>query len=203
MNQSSSNHSAEFDYKLPAGPFTTIVADPPWTYTYSTRKTETRGTGWHSSTQPRHDHYPTMTMTEIAAMPVADVAADDAVLWLWVVNPMLMRCIEIAAAWGFEYRGLLTWAKTAKADPTKPFIGTGYWLRGATEHAVLAVRGKPKPLVRNQPTWLAAPPSRHSEKPEAAMQIFENYIDGPRLEMFARRPREGWTSWGNEIKDGA
>lgn len=186
--------------QLPSGPFSTIVADPPWTYTYATRKTELAGTGWHSAAQR---HYGTMTMAEIAAMPVADVAADDAVLWLWVVNPMLTRCIEIASSWGFEYRGLLTWAKTTKADPARPFIGTGYWLRGATEHAVLAVRGRPKPLVRNVPTWLAAPPSRHSEKPESAMRIFENYIDGPRLELFARRTREGWISWGNEIKDAA
>jgi N6-adenosine-specific RNA methylase IME4 len=142
-----------------------------------------------------------MTMDSIAAMPVADVAAQDAVLWLWVVNPMLPRCIEIAARWGFEYRGLLTWAKTAKASPERPFIGTGYWLRGSTEHAVLAVRGKPKPLLRNVPTWFPAPPSRHSEKPEAATRIFETYIDGPRLEMFARRPRDGWTTWGDEIKE--
>jgi N6-adenosine-specific RNA methylase IME4 len=183
---------------LPEGPFTTIVADPPWTYTYSTRRTEAAGTGWHSSAQR---HYGTMTMDSIAAMPVADVAAQDAVLWLWVVNPMLPRCIEIAARWGFEYRGLLTWAKTAKASPERPFIGTGYWLRGSTEHAVLAVRGKPKPLLRNVPTWFPAPPSRHSEKPEAATRIFETYIDGPRLEMFARRPRDGWTTWGDEIKE--
>jgi N6-adenosine-specific RNA methylase IME4 len=185
---------------LPAGPFSTIVADPPWTYTYSTRKTEAAGTGWHGAAQR---HYKTMTMAEIAAMPIADLAHDDAVLWLWIVNPMLPRCIEVARAWGFEYRGLLTWAKTARADPTKPFIGTGYWLRGATEHAVLAVRGKPKPLVRNVPTWFSAPPTRHSEKPEAATRIFETYIDGPRLELFARRPRDGWTTWGNEIKDAA
>lgn len=185
---------------LPTGPFATIVADPPWTYTYSTRTTEKAGTGWHSAAQR---HYGTMTMTEIKSMPIADLAADDAVLWLWVVNPMLPRCIEVAAAWGFEYRGLLTWAKTAKTDPSRPFIGTGYWLRGATEHAVLAVRGKPKPLVKNVPTWFSAPPSRHSEKPEIAMRIFENYTPGPRLELFARRPRDGWTTWGNEIEDAA
>lgn len=186
--------------ELPEGPFATIVADPPWTYTYSTRTTEKAGTGWHSAAQR---HYGTMTMAEIKAMPIANLAASDAVLWLWVVNPMLPRCIEVAAAWGFEYRGLLTWAKTAKTDPSRPFIGTGYWLRGATEHAVLAVRGKPKPLVKNVPTWFAAPPSRHSEKPEAATRIFETYTTGPRLELFARRPRDGWTTWGNELEDAA
>lgn len=180
---------------LPPGPFGTIVADPPWTYTYESRKTEAKGTGWRGSAQR---HYDTMTMADIKALPVADVAADDAVLWLWVVNPMLTRCIEVCESWGFSYRGLLTWAKcTPDLFPT-PVTGTGYWLRGATEHAVLAVRGKPERLRRNVPSWFAAPRGRHSAKPAEAFRIFETYSPGPRLELFARSPRPGWTTWGDE-----
>lgn len=178
---------------LPAGRFATITADPPWTYVYSTRTTEKPGTGWNGGTDR---HYSTLTLDEIKSIPVASVAADDAVLWLWIVNPMLRRCIEVIDAWGFEYRGILTWAKTTRGG--RPYTGTGYWLRGATEHAVLAVRGKPAKPLTAIPTWFAAPVTRHSEKPERAVEIFEEFSTGPRLEMFARRPRDGWTTWGND-----
>lgn len=181
---------------LPAGPFATITADPPWTYSFSTRTTETPGTGWHGGVE---NHYESMTMQQIADLPVRDIAADDAVLWLWVVNALLPDCLAILPAWGFEYRSTLTWAKTT--GMFNPFFGMGYWMRGATEHAILAVRGNPKPLRRDVPTWFSAPPGRHSEKPQRAIEIFETFSPGPRLELFARTERPGWTCWGHEAAD--
>lgn len=176
--------------------YATITADPPWVYSYSTRKSEIPGTGWHGA---QEKYYSTLPMEDIASLPVESIAADNCVLWLWVVNPMLPRCLTIVERWGFEYRGLLTWAKTAKRDPAKPFIGTGYWMRGATEHAVLAVRGKvPKPQML-LPTYFQAPPTTHSTKPEAALRIFEQFSAGPRIELFARTRRPGWDAWGNEV----
>jgi N6-adenosine-specific RNA methylase IME4 len=182
----------EMSAPLPPGPFGCIVADPPWRYEYAT------GSGGNkASLNGEVSQYDTMPVDAIKAMPVEDCAADDAVLWLWVVNAMLPRCLEVVDAWGFNYRGILTWAKTG-ADWRTPFFGTGYWMRGATEHAVLAVRGKPaRPLI-NVPTWFAAPVVGHSRKPAVAIDIFERFSPGPRLELFARESRTGWTTWGND-----
>jgi N6-adenosine-specific RNA methylase IME4 len=178
---------------LPAGPFATITADPPWRYEYAT------GSGGNKDEREGEAvrQYETLTVDTIKRLPVASAAADDAVLWLWVVNAMLPRCLEVVDAWGFSYRGILTWAKTTK-DWRTPQFGTGYWLRGATEHAVLAVRGKPPKPLTGFPSWFAAPATGHSRKPEVAVDIFERFSMGPRLELFARRPRHGWTTWGND-----
>jgi len=105
--------------------------------------------------------------------------------------------LRVMESWGFEFKNILTWAKVTRSG--NPATGMGYWLRGATEHLLLGVRGKPKPLVRNAPTWFSSPVGRHSEKPVEAYRIIERVSDGPRLELFARRARPGWTVWGNEV----
>jgi len=189
--------------RLPAQAYRTLMVDPPWLYTYETRKTEVPGTGWHGAGEK---HYPTMTREQLLALRVADLAADDAVCWLWVVNPLLAQGMELLAAWGFQYKGLVTWVKTTTTHPIRPSIGNGYWLRGATEHMMLGTRGKPKPLVKNQATWFMAPPGAHSAKPEEAYAIAERYFDGPRIELFSRElspmfpKRAGWDVWGNEVQ---
>ncbi len=174
-------------------PYNVIAADPPWTYAFTTRTSEVPGTGWRGGVE---NHYPGMTMDEIRALPVGDLASQNAVLWLWVVNAMLPACLDVVGAWGFEYRSVLTWAKTTREGA--PFTGMGYWMRGATEHCILAVRGKPRPLRRDVPTWFAAPPGAHSRKPDEAARIFETYTVGPRVELFARGRRAGWDAWGLE-----
>ena len=186
---------------LPAGPWRLIIADPPWRYSYSTRTSELDGTGWHGA---QFKHYPTMTFAEIEALPVREIAADNAVCALWIVNPMLPKCLKVLDAWGFDYRGTVTWAKTDKRTGTKPFFGNGYWVRGATEHLVFGVRGKVKPASRREVSWFAAKVRKHSEKPGEAFDLFARIVGaGPKLEMFARAPREGWTTWGNETTGGA
>src|SRR5690348_6289186 len=105
---------------LPTGRFTTIVADPPWTYRFATRTSESAGTGWHGAAQR---HYSTMTTAQIRQLPVADLADDNAVLWLWAVNPMITTAIDLADHWGFTYKGILTWAKTQKRHPDRPAFG--------------------------------------------------------------------------------
>lgn len=186
---------------LPAGPFRLIVADPPWRYSYSTRTSELDGTGWHGA---QFKHYPTMTFAEIEALPVRDIAADNAVCALWIVNPLLPKCLKVLDAWGFDYRGTVTWAKTDKRTGTKPFFGNGYWVRGATEHLVFGVRGKVKPASRREVSWFAARVRKHSEKPAEPFDLFARIVGGgPKLEMFARAPREGWITWGNETTGGA
>jgi hypothetical protein len=123
---------------LPTGPFRCIAADPPWHYARDDDPSHRGGCP-----------YPTMTVPEICAMPVGEIAADDAVLWLWVTNPNMRRAFEVLDAWGFVERSMLTWAK--------PHVGTGNWLRGQTEHCILAVRGRPIVTLTNQATILHAP----------------------------------------------
>ena len=179
---------------MPHAPaYRTLMVDPPWRYD---------GPGWHGDAEK---HYNTMSKEQLLALRVADIAAEDAVMWLWVVNPLLSQGAELLAAWGFQYKGLVTWVKTTTTHPIRPAIGNGYWLRGATEHMMLGTRGKPKPLVKNQATWFMAPPGAHSAKPEAAFAIAERYFDGPRIELFSRNlsplfpKRDGWDVWGNEV----
>ena len=179
-------------------PYGVVVADPPWTYTFSTRTSEVAGTGWRGDAG---NHYKTMTLDQIKALPVQDWASPDSVLWLWAVNPMLPAAFDVMQAWGYTYKTTLTWAKTGKNG--KPAFGMGYWLRGSSEHVLLGVRGKVKPQVRNACSWFASPRMEHSRKPDHVLDLAERYSPGPYLEMFARRSRDGWDAWGDEIGDAA
>lgn len=187
---------------MPTARYNVILADPPWIYSYETRKSEIAGTGWHGAGER---HYDTMKFEDIKALNVGNLASDNAVLWLWCVNPLMAKGFELMAHWRFSYKGLLTWVKITKSLPLRPAIGNGYWLRGATEHLMLGVRGNVKPKVKNQPTWFMAPLGEHSRKPVEAYSIIERFSDGPYLELFARPQnplfpiREGWDVWGNEV----
>jgi N6-adenosine-specific RNA methylase IME4 len=166
---------------LPTGPFRTIVADPPWFYARDDDPS-------HRGACP----YPTMMVPEICAMPVAQLAAEDAILWLWATNPNLRHAFTVVDSWGFQERTVLTWVK--------PHFGTGRWLRGQSEHCILAVRGRPIITLTNQATVLHAPPPErvHSRKPDEFYRLIESLCPGSKLELFCRRPRPGWSSWGDE-----
>lgn len=137
--------------------------------------------------------YATMPIAEIAALPVPDFAADDCAMYLWTTNTFLPEALGIVRIWRFEYRMLWTWCK-----PT----GMGAHPRNATEHIVIAHRGRPGQILpRTAPqtlNWLRAPVGGHSEKPAAFMDTIEAISPSPRLELFARSQRLGWDSWGNE-----
>lgn len=172
--------------------YRTIVADPPWRYrTISGLTTRTRG---HRSPEAEC-HYPTMTVEEIAALPVRDWAAKDAHLYLWVTNPLLFDARPIVEAWGFQYVTLLTWRKLGA-------LGMGYYFRGDTEHVIFGVRGKaPIPVEKRARNWFAAPKTGHSRKPDLFYEMVERVSPGPYLELFARRRRYGWDVWGNEAPE--
>jgi N6-adenosine-specific RNA methylase IME4 len=159
--------------ELPTGPFQVIVADPPWQY----------DTG---SSLP----YPTMPLEEIKAMPVRDIADENAILWLWTTNAHLPVAFDVVEAWGFEYKALLTWVKDR--------MGTGEWLRGQTEHCMLAARGKPVFLHENHSTVLEAARREHSRKPEEFYALVEATCPGAKVELFCRQHRNGWHVYGNE-----
>jgi N6-adenosine-specific RNA methylase IME4 len=177
--------------------YRTIVADPPWRYQQSRIVTTSKT----ARTLPDAERqYPTMSNEEIAALPVGMLAEDDAHLYLWVTNPRLfgetkrgeLGPIDIITAWGFEYRTLLTWVKTGT-------LGLGYYFRGMTEHVLFCTRGHaPIPVERRERNVLTAARGRHSQKPEAFLDLVERVSLGPYLELFARRQRLGWDTWGNE-----
>jgi N6-adenosine-specific RNA methylase IME4/ParB-like chromosome segregation protein Spo0J len=164
---------------LPDGPFSVLVADPPWAYEHRNGDLSKRG----------QTPYATMSAAKIKALPVARLAAEDAVLWLWTTNAHLPLALEVAAAWGFTYKTCLTWAKQC--------AGTGDWLRGQTEHCLLCIRGRPT-VKPDRSTLLVAGPGRrrHSVKPEAFYELVEAICPGAKVELFARRRRPGWTAWG-------
>lgn len=158
--------------------YRTILADPPWAIQQSGR--------WGAAA-----HYPLMSLDRITAMPVADLAEDDAHLWLWVTNATLRNGYDVIDAWGFVPRSPLTWIK--------PRFQLGNYLRNATEHLILGTRGQAPVNFKAQPTWMFAPIQEHSHKPEEQYAVIERVSGGPYLELFARRPQPGWHAWGNEI----
>ena len=167
--------------------YRTIVADPPWRYQDMTRM----------RVRTAEAHYPTMEVSEIARLPIPDLAEADAHLYVWITNPVLteqrvdMAPMTMVRAWGFEPKTLLTWIK--------PRWGMGFFYRGQTEHVIFSVRGNlPIPPERRESNIIRAGVGRHSQKPEAFLDLVERVSPGPYLELFARRQRLGWDTWGNE-----
>lgn len=174
-----------------------ILADPPWHF----RNYSADAPGMmHERSRGANRYYPTMTTESICQLRVP--AADDAVLFLWACWPMLPDAMRVIAAWGFEYK-TLAWV-WVKANPTYTgfFKGMGYYTRSNSEPCLLATRGNPKkPRCRSVSAVLYTPVQEHSRKPDEQYQKIERlYPEGPRLELFARRPWAGWDSWGNEVE---
>jgi N6-adenosine-specific RNA methylase IME4 len=164
------------------GPYNVIAADPPWHY--ELRENDPS----HARIVP----YPTMTIEQICAVEVASIAAKDCVLWLWTTNTHIEHAFKVLTAWGFEYKTMLTWAKSK--------FGTGYWLRGQSEHCLMAVRGKPTIVLTDQSTLLYGPVRGHSQKPDAFYELVESLCPAPLYcGLFSREQREGWDMHGDEV----
>jgi N6-adenosine-specific RNA methylase IME4 len=164
---------------LPAGPFRVIVADPPWPTTVRA----------DDPSQRRSPPYPTITVDAICALDIGAIAHADSTLWLWATNADLRTAFKVAEAWGFEYRTTLTWVK--------PHIGMGYYLRGQTEHCLMATRGHPTRTLTNQSDFLPAPLREHSRKPDEFYELVEGLCPGSKVELFCRYPRPGWAAHGD------
>jgi N6-adenosine-specific RNA methylase IME4 len=185
--------------------FGTILADPPWAFRSPQAVVGNGGRGSCGANRivqvNVETHYPTLTVGELRALPIREMAERNAHLYLWTVNAFMVEAHEIARAWGFEPKTLLTWVKVRRDDATKPSMKTGYWYRSATEHIVFAVRGKQRllqPLAR--PTAYMLPRLPHSVKPDFFYELIEENSPPAYLELFARRPRAGWDCWGNEVE---
>lgn len=142
-----------------------------------------------------------MPLEDIKALPVEELAGRDCVLFLWATFPMLQEALDVIRAWGFKFKTVaFTWIKLApKSDSI--FWGLGYWTRSNAEICLLATKGQPKRQAKNVHQVIISHIEEHSKKPEEARRrIMALMGDVPRVELFARRPADGWDVWGNEVQ---
>ena len=162
--------------------FPVLYVDPPWRYEHV--KTESRAI---------ENHYPTMALEEIMSLDVADITTTDCVIFMWATSPKLAEAMQVIEAWGFEYRTCAVWVKNR--------IGMGYYFRQQHELLLVATRGNPptpKPEDRVS-SVLSYDVGEHSTKPPEIAAIIESmYPTLPKVELFARAPRDGWAVWGNQ-----
>lgn len=167
--------------------FRSIVADPPWELSMRGKRKRAK-----EPSLPDMLPYPTMTLDQICALPIGELAADDCHLWLWTTNQHLRDGFRVMDAWGFRYLAPIHWIKPS---------GVGNWFVHRTQTILFGYRKRCRfPRARYMPNILmTGDPIRHSQKPEESWRLIEAVSSAPRLELFARSKRNGWASWGNEI----
>ncbi len=171
------------------GKYNIIYADPPWKYDRS------KGEG------VAENHYSTMSVPELSSLPVGQLAAKDAVLFMWATFPKLDEALQVIKAWGFKYKTVaFVWLKQNKSG-VGWFYGLGFWTRGNAEICLLATKGHPQRKSNRVHQFIISPLRRHSQKPDAARdKIVDLLGDLPRIELFAREKADGWDVWGNEVE---
>ena len=165
--------------------YAVIYADPPWHFEVYNEESRIECAAGN--------HYPTMTLDEICALPVPHLATDAAVLFLWTTLPHLEEALQVVTAWGFAYKSNVVWVKDQ--------IGLGYLVRNQHELLLIATHGDiPTPLPAQRPaSVIHAPRREHSRKPDEAYELIEAmYPELPKIELFARSRRSGWAAWGNQ-----
>ena len=166
--------------------YAVLYADPPWHFNVYNEES-----GIESAAG---NHYSTMSLEEICALPVLSLASADAALFMWTTVPHLRESFDVLVAWGFEYKTNIVWVKDK--------IGLGYFVRNQHELLLVATRGDmPSPSPANRPpSVISASRREHSRKPDEAYALIERmYPDLPKIELFARQARPGWAAWGNEV----
>lgn len=191
---------------LRRGYYGAILADPPWRFrTWDQREAipRVRSIGTNVSAAV---HYRTMAIEDIQALPVADLAAADCSLFLWISWPQLLDALTVIEAWGFKFKtAAFVWTKAHAGqiemfrDDFDTLLGMGYWTRANTEPCLLATRGNPKRLDAGVRQAIIEPRRQHSRKPDCVHGRIERLVAGPYLELFARTRRPGWDAWGNEV----
>ena len=177
----------------PTKRYRTIVADPPWGYRDKLGGPHERGA---------EGHYGTMTMTELYGLPVGAWACKDSHLYLWATNAFLEEAHQLAKTWGFTPRTVLTWVKgRIEGGRLIQHIGLGHFYRNTTEHVLFCVRGKLDTKCHDIPTAFVAERHAHSEKPAAFYDMVQRMSPGPYLDVFARKQRFGFDTWGDEAFD--
>lgn len=172
--------------------FSTILADPPWQFANRTGKI--------APEHRRLSRYSTMHLSEIEALPVADIAATTAHLYLWCPNALLPEGLAVMGSWGFNYKANIVWHKVRK-DGGSDGRGVGFYFRNVTELLLFGVRGKSARTLapgRSQVNLIGSRKREHSRKPDEQYDVIEKCSPGPRLELFSRGVRRGWTVWGDQ-----
>lgn len=169
-----------------------IYADPPWAYKVWSKKGQGRSA---------ENHYPTMDIADIRALPVGELADKDCALFLWVTFPCLKEGLSVLESWGFTYKTVaFVWVKQNKKSDNL-FWGLGYWTRANAEICILATKGSPRRMDAGVHQVILSHIEEHSKKPqEARDRIVRLMGDVPRIELFARSKAEGWDVWGNEVE---
>lgn len=184
---------------LPRNHFGVIEADPAWSWVSFSGK----GAAPHRTAEAP---YPVMTLDEMKALPVADIAAKDCLLHMWVIGSHLDQAIELGRHWGFTYKSDgFVWVKTGKNDPAVRPISMGKWVRKQVEYGLLFSRGKPsrqdagvRQLIEAEDQVIYAAKREHSRKPDERYERLQRLAAGPYVELFARTQRPGWSVWGNQ-----
>jgi N6-adenosine-specific RNA methylase IME4 len=175
--------------------FACLLADPPWQFI--------NRTGKMAPEHKRLSRYGTMDVAAISALPIARITAATAHLYLWVPNALLPEGLHVMKAWGFNYKSNIVWHKLRK-DGHSDGRGVGFYFRNVTELVLFGVRGKNARTLqpgRTQVNYLGTRKREHSRKPDELYNIIEACSPGPRIELFARGVRPGWTVWGNQATD--
>ncbi len=180
--------------KLGLGCARTILADPPWQFMNRTGKV--------APEHRRLRRYQTMTNVDIMELPVAQIAAPQAHLYLWVPNALIAEGLEVMRRWGFTYKSNIVWYKVRK-DGGPDRRGVGFYFRNVTELVLFGIRGKNNRTLapgRRQPNVIVSRKREHSRKPDELYEIVESCSPGPYVELFARTGRAGWLVWGDEVE---
>ncbi len=189
MTTTNPDPAAELLASLKGHAFGCVLADPPWQFV--------NRTGKMAPEHKRLSRYGTMDLAAIMALPVSAATAH---LYLWVPNALLPEGLQVMAAWGFRYKSNIVWHKRRK-DGGSDGRGVGFYFRNVTELVLFGVRGKNARTLqpgRTQVNYLGTRKREHSRKPDELYDIVEACSPGPRLELFARGVRPGWTVWGNQ-----
>jgi N6-adenosine-specific RNA methylase IME4 len=170
--------------------FGAISGDPNWPYETWSAKGKDRSPDRHYDTDP---------LSEIKALPVKRLAADDSVLHLWCMDWLLPCALEVIEEWGFRFIKVgFVWVKQNPSGDGL-FMGLGKWTREGTELCLFATRGNPSRLNADVRQVIESPIREHSRKPDEIHARIERLSAGPYLELYGRQPRDGWTVWGDEI----
>lgn len=175
--------------------YATVLADPPWQFQNRTGKV--------APEHKRLNRYGTMSLGDICALPVSDICEETAHLYLWVPNALLPEGLEVMNSWGFQYKANLIWHKIRK-DGGPDGRGVGFYFRNTTEIILFGIRGKNARTLspgRRQVNIIKTMKREHSRKPDEQYGLIEACSPGPFIELFARGPRKGWSTWGNQADD--
>jgi len=180
---------------LPRGHYGAILADPPWPFATWSHKGKGRS---------GEAHYNTLSHRDLRALPVRELAGNDCVLFLWIVQTQIPQASKLLTAWGFQFKSVAFIWNKGEGLPLFPDdvvlqMGMGKWTRAEFEQCWLATRGSPKRLAADVRQVLTERRREHSRKPDGIHERIERLVAGPYLELFARQRRPGWDVWGNEV----